>query len=974
MLNTNQKKAVEDIFKATLVVAGPGTGKTELLTERIRKIKELTDTPPSSILCLTYSRAGVKAMKDRLEKKFGKEYSEQVKIHTFHSFCDTVIKSNKDYFRNIGRCIIDDIKIFDLINSLLSDINIAGSLHTVKPANAKLLNNIKKIFNTIKEDQLDINLLKSNVHNQIAQLLNEKQTVTVKKEIEKQRKLVDCLQVIERLIPKIKEEGFYDYNDMINFVIEFFNNNPEELQTYRENLLFVLVDELQDTNPLQLTLLNQLIFKNGDESPSVFAVGDDDQCIFRFQGASVETIIKINNEVPGIENVVLNENYRSTQDILDMAGNLIAHNEIRVINEVQNLTKDLIVGLEENRNVKTIPDIWKCIDKTHEANVIVNSIKNKIEKEGAKPSDFAILYRTRYHGDAIINAIKQSGLPFTSKDDNANILNMGFVSDIDNALQFMRMEYYKKGSGDGHFFNIILNNRSKYNVFDCLELKDVLSQNNQPYRKSFTQNLAENDNAPIHSELFAELKMLAKGLISLKDKINKVITDEDWNDLYTILKIDKNDTVLLKDWEDFLKKENEYKSDYTLIDWAELFMDHRYYNVSIKSSKELSRDGITLSTVHGSKGLEFKHVFIVGCSNNKWEKEDSEKSSIKLPPRNITNDSSNLEDKRRLFYVGLTRAEKGITFTYYPDGQNKSTSDLSTFVKEAIPNFLNHIRTINQPLPAIRNQRQLNELLGIHYATLQNKVQNTVHFSPSSLKTYIDCTSKFLLTNIFNLPTTSSEAPSFGTAMHNVIEKIIENDYHNKAKNLGLDFIRETWPLEMESSKHFFTKNRRIKYEQYGLNILLNYFDHYIHNRILGNNVEQEIKYFGILGNARINGKLDRLEKKDGMILVTDYKTGNADYSKWTVFKDEENFGGDHWRQAMFYATLVMQNNPGIKLNLVNFHYLENDIEDILKAVNVEPSDQNWINFINLKWQQLQNLEFNTPCLNNDCLCCRNIS
>ena len=310
----------------------------------------------------------------------------------------------------------------------------------------------------------------------------------------------------------------YDYNDMLYWVIEFFNQQPEELQNYREKYLYVLVDEFQDTNPLQLTLLNQLIIKNGDSSPSFFAVGDDDQCIYRFQGASVDTIINLNHDLPTVKRVVLTENYRSTQDILDMAGRLIIHNENRVINKIEGLSKDLVASKKENIGIQTIPRIWHCKDKMHEAKIILADIKHKIDSGEAIPGDFAILYRNRSHGEEIIDLVKKSGLSYTSKDDNSNLLNMGFVMDIDNALQLIRTESMKMGSGDAYLFKIILNHKERYNVIDVIDLKNHLKS--QPFsKKSFIQNLQYFESSDMYSQLFQSIRTLTIRLLGLTCRI-----------------------------------------------------------------------------------------------------------------------------------------------------------------------------------------------------------------------------------------------------------------------------------------------------------------------------------------------------------------------------------------------------------------------------------------------------------------------
>lgn len=974
MLNGKQLEAIKNIYEPTLVIAGPGTGKTELLSERIGQILKQTDAKPESILCLTYSRAGVKAMRDRLGQKINKDVSEKVQIHTFHSFCESVINAKRDYFNKKGKSIIDDIKLFDLLFPLVTNPEFSGILNTVKPPTSKLLNNIKKIFNTIKEEKLQIVQLKTNTLFKIGQLLQEKQTKKVAEHTEKLQKFHDCLLLIEHLIQQIANAGLYDFNDMIDWVIKFFNNHPDELQSYRENLLFVLVDEFQDTNPLQLTLLNQLILKNGDDEPAFFAVGDDDQCIYRFQGANIETIIQINHDVPNIRRIVLDENYRSTQDILDMAGNLIAHNEVRVVNKIEGLTKKLVVGKDGNKGFRTIPTIFHCIDKIHESEVILHDIKDKINNHDAVPSDFAILYRNRSHGEQIIDLVKKSGLPYNSKDDQSNILNMGFVPDIINALLLIRMEYYKGGTGDGFLFNIILNNKAKYNVLDCLELKKYLESMGAP-KNSFIQNLSSINRSEVHPTLFEKLKSITYRLLNFTLRMNEEMAQQDWEELYSILEVDQSDEILAADWKRFIENEIIFRKNFTLLQWIEVFMDYDFYGVSIKSSKEITKYGITLSTVHGSKGLEFKHVYIIGCSDNKWEQIDVDNSSIKFP-NFLSVDDNNIEDKRRLFYVGLTRAEKSITFSYYQDGRGKSRKyELSRFVKEAIPNYLNNIQNISNQLSNSKPKIDVKVILGNHYQSASTFIRDSFRFSPSSFKNFNECSSKFLLQNIFNMPSTSAQIPSFGTAVHAMIENIISNNMHQIDLHDGVSYIQKKWPEIIGQCKHFFTRKNLVQYEKFGLEIITYYYTHYLHQKVTGIPVLQEQKCEGVLGEAKIKGVLDRIEFLNNEALIFDYKTGNKDYTKWKIFKNEENPGGDHWKQAMFYAALATQNHPESNLQSITFHYVEEkEPKNVIQSIPLDPYLSEWVQYVNDKWVELQNFSFYNPCNDSQCLCCRHLN
>ena len=979
MLNENQLKAVENVYEPTLVIAGPGTGKTELLSARIDRIITDTDAGPENILCLTYSRAGVKAMRERLEKKYNKEFSEQVQIHTFHSFCAMVMKQHYKYFSHKATSLIDEIKLYEYLFPLITDEKIAGLNYSQKPPTEYQLSAFSKLIKLIKEEKLNYEDIVGNAFEQIRCLRNiankkiNKLTQKTIGEIEKLQKFIDAIKLIEELNKRMELSGLYEYNDMLYWVIDFFQKQPECLQSYREKFLFVLVDEFQDTNPLQITLLNQLIIKNGDTHPSFFAVGDDDQCIYRFQGASVETIIHVTKELPTIKKFVLTDNYRSTQDILNIANNLISHNEIRVVNKLPELSKNLNAAKIENKTLNSIPRIWHCNSKQHEAKVILNDIKLKIEIENCLPQDFAILYRNRSHGLEINSLIKKSGLPYYSKDDNNNLLDKGFILDIDNALQFIKVESFKKGSGDGYLFKIIMNQKNNFNVLDTVALlNDFKIKRTEKF--SFTQAILETESSDKYPELFNALKELVTKLYTLVQRFNEKMNDVHWGILFDALKIDKAKDENEKDWGDFFENEKQYRKDATILDWAEIFMSYRIYNKKISIEIKNISKGITLSTVHGSKGLEYKHVYVIGCSNNKWEKEDINRNSFKIPQFNYS-ESNEEEDKRRLFYVAITRAEHSVTFSYYKDGRGPNgTYDLSRYVKEAVPNFSEFEKRILNELVVEKVKIDYKGLLNEQYEFAINKINNEFRFSPSTFSNYIYCSSKFLLSSILNIPDTGNEAMSFGSAIHEMLQKI-DNEKKSTKKLFDVnEFIDRNWSNIIDVFRHEFIRKHFWQYQEYGLQVLKQYYQIFENNITPNKTIEIEETLHAQILTTRIKGKLDKIEIGNE-VKVIDYKTGSNYADKWKEFEGEENIGGDHWRQAMFYLALVKENYKNKENYVVEFHYVENDGEDKNKKTKVELSQDSefhqWNTFIQTNWDELQNFDLRNACLDTKCEYCK---
>ena len=358
-LNTQQQQAVNTITGAVMVIAGPGTGKTQILGARIGKLLLETDTLPQNILCLTYTDAGTIAMRKRLLSFIGAD-AYKVHIHTFHSFCNEVIQDNLHLFEKTSLNPISDLEKIELYKKLIDNFKKDNPLKRYRGDVYYEISNLSNLFSNMKREGWTKNFLTTCIEKYIADLPFRDEFIYKKKykefnagdlkqskideEVEKMTKLKAAVNEFENFQTLMKQKSLYDFDDMINWVIIAFKENKNLLAQYQEKYLYILVDEYQDTSGTQNELVQLLV--NYWDQPNLFVVGDDDQSIFRFQGANVENMLHYQKQYhAAITTIVLENNYRSTQPILNASTLLINNNQERLINKMEGLSKNLIASL-----------------------------------------------------------------------------------------------------------------------------------------------------------------------------------------------------------------------------------------------------------------------------------------------------------------------------------------------------------------------------------------------------------------------------------------------------------------------------------------------------------------------------------------------------------------------------------------------------------------------------------------------------
>ena len=398
-LNKSQLKAVLEIEGPTMVIAGPGTGKTQVLTARIANILLQTDTPPEAILALTFTESGVHAMRQRLFDIVGLE-SYKVQIHTFHSFSSDIIKTNPSKF-----IISDELEPLSDIESvkMFKEILDSNNFQHIKTYRAPYYY-LKQIQSNIK------NLKREGVLVEDFEKILDAEKDSEEKALEKNKELLQSYKSYQKTL---EEKGRYDFEDMINWTVKALETDMELLLDYQEKFHYILVDEYQDTNNAQNRLLKSLSNYWGNNA-NIFVVGDEDQSIYRFQGASLESILSFKEWYPNSNLITLTDNYRSTQTILNSAKSVIEKNIQRINNKLESVNKNL-----QSQNIFTENKIkiGSFSNNYAELNYIVEEVK-KLIQSGVTPENIAVIYRNNLDSVDIIQAFSKESIKFSTEGGN----------------------------------------------------------------------------------------------------------------------------------------------------------------------------------------------------------------------------------------------------------------------------------------------------------------------------------------------------------------------------------------------------------------------------------------------------------------------------------------------------------------------------------------------------------------------------
>ncbi len=1007
-LNAQQQKAVDALEGPVMVIAGPGTGKTQILSARIGKILLETDTRPENILCLTYTDAGAVAMRKRLLGFIGPD-AYKVNISTFHSFCNDIIQDNLSLFEKTALDPVSELESIELFKELIDNFPKNHPLKRYRGDVYFEINNLRQLFSNMKREGWTPAYIQSCIDKYLNEISTRDEFVYKKaykqfkagdlkqnkidEEKEKMEKLRAAVNEFSRFQELMQKRGRYDFDDMINWVLNAFGENKLLLARYQEQYQYILVDEYQDTSGTQNSLVEQLI--SFWEDPNIFVVGDDDQSIYRFQGANIENMEKFADRYSAsILTIVLTNNYRSTQPILDVSKTLIERNQERLVKKIDGLSKDLLAANTKINGLKEPPLLHEYESQEQEMihlTILVNELLNK----GVEPGKISVIYKENKYGEVLGTYFKQKNIPVYSKR-NLNILHIPLAEKIILLLKYLAAEHDIPYGGDEMLFEILHFDWFAIPPIEIAKMSAAVADRKFSDNKtSLRKFIYDTANQP-PKDLFS---IPVTGIKKASDALEKLIGDVPNCTLQHLFENLIRDAGVLNDimqqaekhWHlqvltglfDFIKEETRRNPTLKLQELVTVIELMEKEELSLPLVQVSGSDkGVNLLTAHGSKGLEFEYVFLAGCNASNWEKKRKPGGGYTLPDTIFGSQPklSDEEELRRLFYVALTRAEQQLTISYSRFKSDGKALEPSMFIAEIQEE---HHLPINS---VVINPEQISEFSALAFedhlkpelekteAEFINRVLEKFVMNVTALNNYLKCPLQFYFNNLVRVPSGKSESTEFGSAVHYALQRLFQQMQEKEAFP-PVDVFIGDFEWYMRRHRENFTKEQFARRMEYGEEVLNNYYNAYLKewNKIVV--IERTIKNVVVKG-VPLKGKLDKLEFNGSAVNVVDYKTGDVEKAKDKLRppNDKNPDGGDYWRQAVFYKILV-DNYEQKKWQVVSseFDFIEPDKKKEYRKEKlvITPEDITTVTQQIVRvWEKIQNRDFYTGCGKPECHWC----
>lgn len=896
-LNKEQIEAIKFGKGPLLIIAGAGTGKTTVITERIKYLILGKHAKPSEILGLTFTEKAAREMEERVDVGLPYGYT-QMWIMTFHSFCDRILRQEA---LHIGLDphykLMTEAGGVQLLRKNLFNLPAGKTgldLNYFRPLGnpTKFISGMLQHFSRLQDEDVSPQDYLS-----FAQKLQVSKTPELQEgeKIEKEKilELARAYKAYDEL--KVKE-GVMDFGDLITKTLKLFRDRPNIISEYRKQFKYILVDEFQDTNYAQNELVKLLT-----GSGNITVVADDDQSIYRFRGAAVSNVIQFRKSFPKTKIVVLTKNYRSTQEILDKAYDLIQFNNPDRLEVVEKIDKHLKSQVaKDGEEIKFIH-----ADRVeNEADLIAKEILQLVDRDKYKYSDFAILVRANNHADPVIRALQRHSVPYQFLGPG-RLFKQPEVIDLISYLKVLN-----NFDDSVAFYKVLAND-----YFD-INPRDIAAIGNYARKKGLSLFEAsekaidpESSSGPVISEgTKAKLEKLVGiihkhlGLIR-RETAGQILYYylEDTGLIQKLLSLTsvkaENRAKNISKFFDKLKTyevDNEDATVPSVVEYLDLSMEMG--ESPLAANEDWTEiNAVNILTVHSAKGLEFPVVFLANLVSQRFPTIER-REQIPIPDALIKEvlpvGDFHLQEERRLFYVGMTRAKEKLYFTaadYY--GEGKREKKLSPFIFEALG---------DKVTSAEQEEIKADQLSFLDYGS--HKIQDSNLETPklkidylsfSQIETFKTCPLHYKLKYILNVPTPPAASASFGTTIHATLKEFFEEVKNGKKANdkLILNLLNKNWISDGYKSKKY-----EAEFMQKGKNYLTGFLKHGFDPKNLPIVLEQPftLPLNSKLEPLKIGGRIDRVDNLGGgLIEIVDYKTGANIPTQKEVDKD---------MQLCFYA------------------------------------------------------------------------
>ncbi|MDD4318785.1 MAG: ATP-dependent DNA helicase [Candidatus Peribacteraceae bacterium] len=963
-LNPDQRKAVDTVEGPVMVVAGPGTGKTQTVAMRVANILRKTQARPGSVLCLTFSTSGATAMRERLRLLIGAD-AYGVTVSTIHKFCQDIITDHPALFDEWSALEqISDLERFRELNKIIDQLLPDLVLLNPKCPYVRTKELIARISDVKREGKTVEDLRQA--AEEYATVMEGKSkpgTKAHEKNLLSARKFREFVEIFDRYRQMLRLTGRYDYDDMILFVIRALEREEWLLAQLQERYLYVLVDEFQDTNGAQYRVIDLLTKPvTPEDRPNLFVVGDDDQAIYRFQGANLQNILRFRERFPDAAVVSLTTSYRSTQAILDAASRLIARNTERLVGRIDGLRKELRAASGEQGNV---PVLLRPPSDMAEPWMIVDIVRDHLDA-GLKPSDIAVIVQTNRELRPYYDVLTGKGIPvrITGKRD---LLEHPLVLQLVAILRAIH-----KPDTSARYAGALGAECLGIHPADVAHLCRLHRERKQPLRDV----LGSLDQSDAPDVRFADKDRLVRTRDLLDDLHQKLPTRTVVETIERVLhdcgllakgrEIHPLDLAALQSFFDRAKERMIEVPGVTFelfMADLELYANPDYGLRMTYDIPHLVTEGVQLMTAHQSKGMEFAVVILANFREGLWDKH-RKPGGISLPEDLLFGWEKEQkafeknQDERRVAFVAMTRAERELILSCPKEltaGDKTKSVSPSAFVAEAGP-LPEEERGIDDPEhastlllnPAPAFDAQMRDFL-------TERLQ-TFALSASGLNRFLEDPVEFLRIDLLQVPQLSEYARAYGNAAHWALRQ------WGLAMQRGMPIGKEAFLGYFQNflqEREFLADNEMKLLLHLGQEALPRYFD----QRLAASApfIDQVEKMFITrLGDIPVKGNVDRIDRdhpESASGTVIDYKTGRPQ-------SENQIREGDYYRQLQFYAVLLEEAYPSLTPKAFILEFIgdreEHPVSRIFQITSEEKKAMREL--IAKVWGKIVNLDF-TPLL-----------
>ncbi len=912
-----QREAIEHVRGPMLVVAGAGTGKTSVLTHRIERLVREGHAYPHEILALTYTKNAANEMRDRVRKLLG---GKDVNAATFHDYCLDMLKSVHQDFG-----VLDDKDLWIYLRRRLRELRLE---HYIRAANvAQFLNDLLEFVSRCHDE-----LVTPEKYAHYVERLERKEVPIPR--VAKSKNVLDDAEVLGRCreIARVfttmerwlGEENLGTFSHMITRAHTLLHSDENILAEARARARFILADEFQDANFAQIQILSRLAGSNGN----IFAVGDPDQAIYRFRGASSAAFQLFDRHFPHAERVVLEKNRRSTTPILRSAFALIDKNPVfgsqllaSPPNAASGYRRTPLQSAREEDATKAgtqllSPSVSVVVltTKDSEGPDVVGFIRDAQKKSKWKWSDFGILYRSHYQRDDVVQELAEAGIPF--------VIESMDISDTPEARDlFACLNAVVSAGDDVSLFRVAALAGFRVNPEQLRQVMRSIARDNR--EGQVVPLFAALDRVDGGADVLAAIQRTRE---EIRRRGAKACTALDV--IVRQFELDATSPILqaalhfVEEWEK--KKLNKTTELEELVDYLALFREAGGV-IPLEASE--TENAVRLMTVHGAKGLEFPHVFILRANANSFP--CSYRETLVAFPRELRDPDSateaddqtiHKEEERRLFYVAMTRARDSLHI-YSKQGKGKLNKNPDGYMRELIED--KSLARWLTAIPARGTQASLDIFAEAALAYPAESKTNVwfelpvlaglhTRLSASAVDTYERCGLQFKLDRDWRLSAKPAAAMQYGAAIHRILKTYFDSVNLGRAKTD--DELIELFRLDLAETKILDAYQHEL-YEQQGIAQLREFLAAartLPSPQVLHTEQSFEIR----VGPTSVVGRIDRIDRRpDGSVAIVDYKTGKA--------RDQES--ADESLQLSLYA-IAAQEKWGYTVGALIFYNLEENV------------------------------------------------